>query len=89
MVRISIADMVAATGARLLCGDASAQVHGITTDSRAVEPGAVFVCFVGERVNGNRFAAQAIEAGAGAVVLTEKPAMEMPISPSASMAALR
>ena len=90
MVRLSISDMVAATGARLLCGDASAQVHGVTTDSRAVEPGAVFVCFTGERVNGNRFAPQAIEAGAGAVVLTEDaPAEVLAAAEAAGCALLR
>ena len=73
MLTISIADLLAATSAELVCGDVQAQVHGVTTDSRAVEQGSVFVCFVGERVNGNRFARQAIQAGAGAVVLTEAP----------------
>ena len=71
MLSMSIADMLEATGATLLCGDPTQVVRGVTTDSRAVEDGSVFVCFAGERVNGNRFAAQAVEAGAGAVVLTE------------------
>ncbi|MBP3894377.1 MAG: UDP-N-acetylmuramoyl-tripeptide--D-alanyl-D-alanine ligase [Atopobiaceae bacterium] len=71
MLSMSIADMLEATGATLLCGDPERVVTGVTTDSRSVEDGSVFVCFAGERVNGNRFAAQAVEAGAGAVVLTE------------------
>ena len=74
MVSVSIAQMCDATGAELLCGSADALVHGLTSDSRAVEQGTVFVGFAGERVNGNRFASQAIEAGAGAVVLSEPPA---------------
>ncbi len=74
MVTIRIDELLEATGAQLLCGDPSALVRGVTTDSRAVEPGMAFVCFVGERVNGNRFAPQAIEAGAAAVVLTEDAA---------------
>lgn len=71
MVHIRIDELMAATGAELLCGDPTVEVHGVTTDSRSVEPGMAFVCFAGERVNGNRFAPQAIEAGAAAVVLTE------------------
>ena len=73
MLTISVADLLAATSAELVCGDKQAQVSGVTIDSRAVEPGCLFVCFVGERVNGNRFARQAIEAGAGAVALSEAP----------------
>jgi len=71
MVSMTIADMLQATGATLLCGDPAREVRGVTTDSRAVQDGSVFVCFVGERVNGNQFAAQAVQAGAGAVVLTQ------------------
>lgn len=77
MLEISIADMLAATGATLLCGDASQVVRGVTTDSRAVGQGSAFVCFAGGRVNGNRFAPQAIESGAGAVVLTEDAADDL------------
>lgn len=73
MVSMDIADIVAATGATLLAGDATRGVCGVTSDSRAVEPGCAFVCFAGERVNGNAFAAQAAEAGAAAVVLSEEP----------------
>lgn len=72
MVHIRLDELLTATGAELVCGDSTALVCGVTTDSRAVEPGMAFVCFVGERVNGNRFAPQAIEAGAAAVVLTEE-----------------
>lgn len=71
MLEITLADMCEATGASLLCGDGAALVRGVTTDSRAVEPQMAFVAFAGERVNGNRFAAQAAEAGAAVVVLTE------------------
>ena len=74
MFCLSIEEMLRATKATLLVGDATCGVRGVTTDSRAVESGSVFVCFAGERVDGNRFAPQAVEAGAGAVVLTREPA---------------
>ncbi len=77
MLQISIADIVEATGAALLCGSSDAQIQNVTTDSRAVEPGGLFVAFVGERVNGNRFAGQAIAAGAAAVALTEDATPEL------------
>ncbi|WP_441246552.1 UDP-N-acetylmuramoyl-L-alanyl-D-glutamate--2,6-diaminopimelate ligase [Kitasatospora sp. McL0602] len=44
------------------------QVSGITHDSRAVRPGDVYVAFGGANVHGARFAAQAVEAGAVAVL---------------------
>lgn len=74
MLDVTVAQMLDATGAQLLCGNPDIQVQGVTTDSRTVEPGVALVCFAGGRVNGNRFAAQAIEAGASAVVLSEDPA---------------
>lgn len=77
MVTISIADIVRATGARLVCGNPATTVKGVTTDSRAVEVGSMFVCFIGERVDGNRFAGNAIEAGAAAVVLTRGASDEL------------
>ena len=36
-----------------------ADIHAVVTDSRKVEPGCVFVCFPGERVDGHTFAAGA------------------------------
>jgi UDP-N-acetylmuramoyl-tripeptide--D-alanyl-D-alanine ligase len=42
----------------------------VTIDSRSVEPGGLFVAFVGEHVDGHDFAAAAVEAGAVAVLGT-------------------
>lgn len=44
------------------------EIAGITCDSRRVEPGWAFVCISGTAVDGHRFAAQAAEAGAAAVI---------------------
>ena len=43
-------------------------VEAVRFDSRAVRPGDLFVCVVGERADGHRFARAAVEAGAAAVV---------------------
>ena len=45
------------------------EVTSITCDSRRVEAGCLFVCIVGTAVDGHRFAAQAEDAGAVAVVV--------------------
>ena len=43
-------------------------VTSVTEDSRAVASGSMFVAVKGERVDGHRYVAQAIEAGAAAIV---------------------
>ena len=73
MVKISVSDMVRATGADVVLEVPGGVVEGVQTDSRAVGDGTCFVCFPGERVDGNRFAPAAVEAGAAAVVMTREP----------------
>src|SRR5678809_551600 len=43
-------------------------VSSVTDDSRAVASGSLFVAVKGERVDGHRYVAQAIQAGAAAIV---------------------
>lgn len=43
-------------------------VSAVVTDSRRIQPGCVFVCFPGARVDGHDFAAQAIRGGAAYIV---------------------
>ena len=45
-----------------------ADIHAVVTDSRKVEPGCVFVCFPGERVDGHTFAAGAYRNGAAYII---------------------
>lgn len=50
-------------------GDGSTHVTGAATlDSRAVEPGGLFVALAGEHVDGHDYAARAVEAGAAAIL---------------------
>lgn len=62
-----------ATGVRLVCGPTDACIEGVATDSRAVPAGGLFVAVVGERVDGNDYAAAALQAGAAAVACTRAP----------------
>ena len=65
-------------GARLV-GDPEAVVGpDVVIDSRATTPGALFVALGGERVDGHDFAAQAVSAGAGAVLVTRELALDVP-----------
>lgn len=46
----------------------SEKIKSITTDSRQVEPGALFIAIKGERVDGHNYIQQAFEKGAAAVL---------------------
>jgi UDP-N-acetylmuramoyl-tripeptide--D-alanyl-D-alanine ligase len=53
-------------------------VRGAAVDSRSVRPGVAFFALPGERTDGHRFLAEAISAGAAALVISD-PAAAMPI----------
>ena len=73
MIEIAVNNLVAATGARTVTEGVDRVCRGCVIDSRQVEEGTIFVAFPGEKVDGNDFASRAIEAGAGAVVMTREP----------------
>ncbi len=47
-------------------------ISAITTDSRSITPGCLFVAIVGERFDGNDFARGALERGAAAAIVSRK-----------------
>ncbi|MCP5044109.1 MAG: UDP-N-acetylmuramoyl-tripeptide--D-alanyl-D-alanine ligase [bacterium] len=67
--RYTVADMVAWCDGALLQGDAGAQVFGLSIDSRAVEPGQLFAAIVGPNHDAHGYLAQAVQAGAGALLV--------------------
>jgi UDP-N-acetylmuramoyl-tripeptide--D-alanyl-D-alanine ligase len=58
------------------------KVTGISTDTRSLEPGALFVALRGETFDGHDFLSAAMEAGAGAVLVDTS----VPISPRIEVA---
>ncbi|MHB8573493.1 MAG: UDP-N-acetylmuramoyl-L-alanyl-D-glutamate--2,6-diaminopimelate ligase [Candidatus Dormibacteria bacterium] len=58
-------ELLAAAG---LDGGGPVEVSGLAYDSRRVRPGDLFVAIAGEHVDGHRYASQAVEQGAVAVV---------------------
>ena len=70
MIALSLAEIAAAVGG-VVHGDPSVVVDApATLDSRAVEPGGLFVAIAGEHVDGHAYAAAARAAGAAAVLGT-------------------
>jgi UDP-N-acetylmuramoyl-L-alanyl-D-glutamate--2,6-diaminopimelate ligase len=79
-------------GARIV-GDGSVGVVEMAYDSRKVEPGTLFFCVVGEKVDGHEFGVRAVEDGAVALVvereLTEVDVAQVVVPDSrAAMASL-
>ncbi|MER5226933.1 UDP-N-acetylmuramoyl-tripeptide--D-alanyl-D-alanine ligase [Streptomyces flaveus] len=70
MIALSLAEIASVVGGQTYdIPDLSVQITGpVVRDSREVEPGSLFVAFVGERVDGHDFAAQVVEQGAAAVL---------------------
>jgi UDP-N-acetylmuramoyl-tripeptide--D-alanyl-D-alanine ligase len=64
----TLATVAASTGG-VVDGDPSMRIHSVSTDSRSIVPGALFVAFRGEHHDGHDFAATAMAAGAVAGVV--------------------
>ena len=77
----TLGEVLAATGATLVSGGSvppgRAVLRGLTTDSRAILAGGLFIGLPGERFDGSDFAAQALAQGAGAVLVSDSKAVEV------------
>ncbi|HSD19567.1 MAG TPA: UDP-N-acetylmuramoyl-tripeptide--D-alanyl-D-alanine ligase [Anaeromyxobacter sp.] len=73
--RFSPDELAAATGGRWI-GAPPAEVAGVSTDTRTLAPGALFVALSGERFDGHAYVAEAAAKGAAAAVVAEDRAPE-------------
>lgn len=77
MMPRTVQEICAAVGGTLLqAGDA--MLTGVTTDSRAVRAGELFVPLTGERFDGHAYIEKALEAGAGGCLTAMRPAALLP-----------
>lgn len=67
----SITEILQRTHGALLWGEPQQQVYGVSTDSRTVHAGELFVALQGEHFDGHRFAATALQHGAAAVLISD------------------
>lgn len=65
----AIHELAASCGGQLMRGDARAIVRRVTIDSRHVQAGDLFVAIRGERHDGHRFVAEAVQRGAVGVAI--------------------
>jgi UDP-N-acetylmuramoyl-tripeptide--D-alanyl-D-alanine ligase len=67
--KCTISDAIAAMSAKFANVNPQAQLTGICTDSRKLQPGQLFVALIGENFDGHKFVAKAIAQGAIAAVV--------------------
>lgn len=77
MIPLSLAEVADAVGGRL--GDGGmVTISAVSTDSRTLAPGALFVALPGQRADGHDYVDQAVVAGAAAVVVSRPVGAEVP-----------
>lgn len=75
-MKLSIKEILQATGGRLLGGNEDVCISGACIDSREAKAGALFVPIVGERVDAHRFLRNVLEGEASASFTSSKEAYE-------------
>jgi len=68
-MRITLKQVAEATEGELRGGDGTLQISGVSTDSRALHPGELFVALPGERFDGHDFVVEAFACDAAAAVV--------------------
>jgi len=71
--RARLQELVGALEPWHVLNEADPVITGLSNDSRATEPGHLFVAIEGEKADGHDFIPQAVEAGAAAVVCSRPP----------------
>ena len=77
MMPCTAREICAAVGGTLL-QDSGAPVTGVTTDSRAVQPGQLFIPLVGERFDGHAYISKALDGGAAGCLTAREPETLLP-----------
>lgn len=62
-------ELLDATGARLVRGDGAGRLRGVSTDTRTLTEGQLYLALAGPNFDGNHFAADACRRGAGGLLL--------------------
>ncbi len=74
---IDLESLGRAVGAAETVDPAPVQIANLAYDTRAVAPGSLFVCVPGQRADGHDFAADAVAAGASALIVER--ALDLPV----------
>ncbi|MEK7400608.1 MAG: UDP-N-acetylmuramoyl-tripeptide--D-alanyl-D-alanine ligase, partial [Candidatus Poribacteria bacterium] len=72
MENFKVSDVINATAGSLERGNPNTEISNISTDSRTIKEGDLFVALIGENFDGHDFANQAIEKGAMGIVVSHE-----------------
>lgn len=75
----TLAQVLLATGGRLWGHRTQANFRLISSDSRTIEAGDLFIALKGENFDGHRFVAEVIRKGAAGLILEQPPAEPVPV----------
>ena len=78
MIPCTVREICAAVGGTLLQGEGSALITGVTTDSRAVSAGQMFIPLTGERFDGHAYIGSALSSGAAGCLTARTPETLLP-----------
>jgi UDP-N-acetylmuramoyl-tripeptide--D-alanyl-D-alanine ligase len=78
-MNLTIAEILKATEGKLLRGDANTTVAQISTDSRALKQGNLFVALMGEKFDGHNFLDPVRQKGAMGAVISRHVEVDLPI----------
>ena len=67
----TVSDILQATAGRLVCGNMGDRFQGISTDSRTIKTGDLFVAIAGENHDGHKFLHEVFQKGALGVLVAE------------------
>jgi UDP-N-acetylmuramoyl-tripeptide--D-alanyl-D-alanine ligase len=85
-LRVTLEEVLRATHGTLVRGGTAPVLAGVSTDSRRIPAGGLFIGLPGERFDGSEYGAQALLAGAAAVVVSrEKAELAVRGSPSGAV----
>ena len=89
MRRLTVSELLTATGGTLLAGGESAAVTSVSTDSRKAGEGALFIPLTGERFDGHDYIDKALALGAAGCLCARTPAAFLPDKSPSPIRALR
>ncbi|HEX8679002.1 MAG TPA: Mur ligase domain-containing protein, partial [Chthoniobacterales bacterium] len=78
MQPLSLSQITQFAGGTLESGDASQSITRISTDSRTIQPGDLFVPIRGDNFDGHRFVRQTAERGAAGALVEESWSRDVP-----------
>jgi UDP-N-acetylmuramoyl-tripeptide--D-alanyl-D-alanine ligase len=89
MIEISTKDIAQATSGECIEGSQDAPVIGVSTDTRTLHRGMLFIALEGERFDGHDFLNEAIEAGCSALMVSKETGSAMALAANRGVSVIR